>query len=411
MIAEGIDLGGRATEKLTASVLKSKSLRDGMLHDGRGLYLKVRGDSRSWLLRYTRDGRKREMGLGSAADVSLATARRLAAEAREQVAIGLDPIEERKKAADPRRRSSSSSVPLFGEAARRFIHNQSSGWRNAKHRAQWSSTIETYGVTLLDLPVDEISPEDVASALAPIWTEKIETANRVRGRIERILDAMIAVGARPAPNPAALSIQKHLLPARSKAQMRVKHHAAVPVREAPQAFQRLWEKRRDSMAAAALVTVALTAMRSGEARHLERSDLRLEGASGEGPYILIPADRMKAARDHSMPLTWALALHLAEIPRFAGTILVHPARTNRPLSDMALTMGMRRAGLGDYTPHGWRSTFRDWAALSGWDRLLAELQLAHTVGSKVEAAYFRDTLIERRRPVMEAWGKHLMTGL
>lgn len=390
--------------KLTARAVKFAG--DGMHSDGGGLFLRVKGNSRGWVFRFTRDGRKREMGLGSASSVSLAKAREKAVEARALVSAGIDPIVAKSTSAETASRR--RVIPTFDQAARSFITARQPTWSNPKHVAQWSSTLEMYARPLMHLPVDEIGADDVAQLLEPIWLTKAETARRVRGRIEKILGASIALGHRAPPNPAAWKDNlEHILPDQRRV-ARVKHHAAVPVDEAPSAFARLWRKRRDGAGYAALVTLMLTGLRSGEVRRLEWGDIHVVTNRYAGPVIMLPAERMKARRDHVIPVTWPLALHLSEQPRWAGTELVHPGSGGRSISDMTLAMAMRRSGLGEYTPHGWRSTYRDWAAQAGWVRELAEHQLAHSVGTKVERAYQRDTLVDQRRPMMKAWSSYLV---
>ena len=260
----------------------------------------------------------------------------------------------------------------------------------------------TYGAALLPMPVGAIAPGDVADVLSPIWLAKPETASRLRGRIEAVLGACIARGERSGPNPAALRDNlAHILP---RQRVEVQHHAAIAVADAPAAFARLWNKRDDGMGYQVLVTVCLTAMRSGEARGLRWDEI------GE-TAITIPRDRMKAKRPHVLPLTPRLREHLTSQSRWVATDLLHPGLNGRVVSDMTPAMALRRSGLGQFTVHGWRSTFRDWAGQEAWPRELAEHQLAHAVGDATERAYARDTLAERRRPMMEAWEAYLWTAL
>ena len=376
--------------KLTAKAVQSAG--DGLHSDGGGLFLRVRGNSKVWLFRFTRDGKKREMGLGA---VSLAEARLKAADARAKVSDGIDPIANRTK---PERQRIT-----FKGAVDRHLKTNNPTWSNPKHRQQWHNTLHTYAAPLMHMPVDEITTAHVADCLMPIWLEKAETASRVRGRIEKVLSACIARGERLGPNPAALKDNlQHILP---KQAVTVKHHAAVPVDEAPAAFAALWGKRRAGQGYAAAVTMILSACRSGEVRHMQWDDI-------VNTTITLPAERMKMRRNHRIPVNWGLALHLSETPRWAGTKLIHPSRsTNRSISDMTIAQAMRRSGLGDYTPHGWRSTLSVWAKREGFARELAEDQLAHTIGSKVERAYQREDYLEQRRAMMERWSQFLAGGL
>lgn len=379
-----------ALHKLAARTVKSAG--PGMHSDGGGLFLAVKGaGARSWVFRFTVDGRKREIGLGSAGAVSLAEARQRAQEARDTVAVGGDPLADRRPAQRPQRQR---QVPTFAEAADRYIRDHAPTWRSPKSSAQWRSSLTAYAAPLMPMAVTEIDVADVESCIGPIWLDKPETASRVRGRIERILGGCIARKERPGPNPAALSDNlEHILPKRR--QRRVRHHAAVPIAEAQDAFAAIWKRRQTGAGTAALIAVALTALRSGEVRGLRWTDL-------QDDVVVIPADRMKAGRVHRVPVTPFLASWLRVQPRVEGVVF-YGQRSGRPLSDMTLAMAMRRAELGDYTPHGWRSTFRDWAGAEGWDSDLAEDQLAHTVGSSVARAYRRADFLDRRRPMMEAW--------
>jgi integrase len=277
----------------------------------------------------------------------------------------------------------------------RHIRDHTPSWTDPRAAAIWRASLEQHAAGLMLIPVDQIDVADVEACVGRIWLAKAETASRVRGRIERILGACIARDERQGPNPAALKDNlDHILPRRRAVQ--VEHHAAVPLDEAQDAFAAIWERREVGMGTAALVVVALTALRSGEVRGLQWPDICAD-------TITIPADRMKARRIHRVPVTPVLGDWLGRQPRLAGAQVFFGARSGRPLSDMALSMAMRRAGLGDYTPHGWRSVFRDWAAREAWDSDLAEDQLAHVVGNAVARAYRRADFLERRRPMMESW--------
>ena len=219
----------------------------------------------------------------------------------------------------------------------------------------------------------------------------------------RSLSASIARGDRPAPNPAAWRDNlEHILPAQKKVRV-VKHHAAVSVADAPAAFARIWAKRHAGAGYAGLVTLCLTTCRSGEVRHLQWADL-------DSDVLSIPAERMKARKAHRVPVTLPLAIWLGEVPRYADTALVHGGTGGRPMSDMTMAKALKSAGY-QATPHGWRSTFSDWANGEGWARELIEDQLAHTVGGAVERAYRRTDFLERRRPLMAAWARYITSAL
>lgn len=312
-----------------------------------------------------------------------------------------DPIASRtaqRAAPEPRRGRT------FRAAMRAYIEAHHATWSNAKHSAQWESSLERHAGALMRMDVAAIGTADVESVLAPIWLTKCETASRVRQRIERILSAAIARGDRPGPNPAALRDNlEFILPPQSKVRA-VKHHAAVPWQDAPEAFRSILARRSKGVGYQALVTLCLTACRSGEVRHLKWDDLGTD-------TIQIPAERMKARRLHRVPITGPLAVHLSTLPSIAGTALVHPGTAVRPISDMTMGKALRNAGWPDATPHGWRSSFADWAADAGWGRDLIEDQLAHQIGDATERAYRRGDFLDRRRPMMAAWARYLVGGL
>lgn len=387
--------------KLNAKGIKSAP--DGMHSDGGGLFYQVRGNGRSWIFRFTWDGKKREMGLGSASSVTLAQARTMAAEARELVGQGINPRDDR-TAAEPVPEPASKAVVTFQQAMHTYIQAHHQTWSNAKHSAQWESSLTRHAGPLLRRPVDQITTADIEDVLSPIWLSKCETASRVRQRIERILSACIARGDRPGPNPAALRDNlEHILPKQTKVRT-VKHHAAVDVGAVPAAFAAIWAKRHKGIGYSGLVTLMLTACRSGEARHMQWGDWT-------DATIVIPAERMKARSAHRIPVTFPLAIWLSGVPRIAGTALVHPGTSGRAMSDMTMAKALRNAGYPDATPHGLRSSFSDWANQAGWPRELVEDQLAHQVGSSVERAYRRTDYLERRRPLMAAWARYLVSAL
>ena len=311
---------------------------------------------------------------------------------------GRDPIDDRK--------ASGAAAPTFGEVAEEVMTSLEGGWRNSKHRAQWRMTIARYAAPLLPRPVNKITTEDVQSVLRPIWTTKAETASRVRGRIEKVLDAAKAKGLREGENPARWRGHlDHLLPKRQRLQRG--HHAAMPWRAVPEFVMRLRESC--SMAALALEFVILTAARSGEVlksvRDGEVMGARWDEIDRQVNVWTIPAERMKAGREHRVPLSNRALAILVEADRARRGGFIFPAQSgDQPLSDMALTMLMRRLKVTNATVHGFRSSFRDWVGeATSFPREIAEAALAHTVGDKVERAYWRGDALERRRQLMEAW--------
>lgn len=366
-----------------------------------GLYLQVTpSGARTWILRATIGGKRRDMGLGGFPDVTLATAREKAREARAKIEQGIDPILERERALSLLKAEQAKSM-TFEAACRALIDAKSDEWRNAKHRAQWSSSLETYAYPVIGkLQVGDVGQAHVLSVLQPIWKDKTETANRLRGRIEQVLDWAKVRGFREGENPARWRghLDK-LLPAPAKI-ARVVHHKALPIDAMPGFMAAL--RQRKGIAPRALEFLVLTAARSGEVRGATWQEIDMDAA-----VWTVPAERMKAGKEHRVPLSpQALAL-LAGLPRVHGIELVFPAPRGGLLSDMALTALMRRMEL-DAVPHGMRSTFRDWAAeRTNYPREVAEMALAHTIGSAVEAAYRRGDLFTKRAEMMAEWSKFL----
>lgn len=391
----------KTSERLSA--LKVANLKDpGYFADGANLYLRIApGGSRGWIFRYTVNGRTRDMGLGAFPGISLAVARKLADKNRGQVKEGIDPVDYR-RAERAAQRVSAARTLTFDECVREYIADHESGWRNAKHRMQWASTLKTYASPIFGkLPVSAVDGGLVLRALKAIWNDKPETASRVRGRIELVLDWARVHGYRGGDNPARWKGNlDHLLPAPSKVR-RVKHHAALPHVEIGPFMAAL--RNRDEMASRALQFVILTAARTGEALGATWNEIDFKGKTWA-----IPSERMKAGKDHRVPLSGA-ALAILERLHDVGDcdFIFHGAKQGRPLSDMALLMLLRRIDRPDVTVHGFRSTFRDWAAEhTNYPREVAEMALAHAVGSAVEAAYRRGDLFDKRRRLMDAWSDH-----
>lgn len=396
---------GRVIARLTALEI-SKLKAPGMYADGAGLYLQVTGNgndrvAKSWIYRFAFAGRTREMGLGSTSAIGLAAAREIAAECRCQRSQGRDPIELRKEERARAALATAQSM-TFKECREKFIAAQRAGWRNEKHSAQWETTLERYVEPVFGaVSIQAIDTGLVLKVLEPIWREKPETARRVRGRVEAIIDFATAREWRKGENPARWRghLDK-LLPSRDKVR-RVKHHAALPYDQLPAFFTEL--RDQDGTAARALEFTILTAARTGEALGA-RSD-EIDAAA---KVWTVPESRMKASREHRVPLS-PRALELA--PGVGGRSLLFAGPSgDRPLSNMAMTMVLRRMGRGDVTVHGFRSSFRDWAAeRTNFPSEVVEMALAHAVGDKVEAAYRRGDLLEKRRRLMEAWASYCLT--
>lgn len=365
------------------SARQVETLGPGMHADGDNLYLQVTpSGARSWILRYRFSGKRREMGLGSVRLFGLADARRRALEARRLLADGIDPIAER-EAAKP------VSGRTWGEAVDEFIDQMKHEWRNEGHLGQWIATLDAYGPDRA-LPVAKLDTEAVTACLAPIWTTKTETARRVRGRIERIWSAEKVRGTVAGENPARWRGHlEHLLAKPSKVAP-VRHFRAIPFADVPAFYRAI----RDTVAGRALRFTILTACRTGEVTGMDMAEV-------QGDTWIIPPERMKAGRQHRVPLTAAAAALLPESGQ--------PFR----LSENAMLYLLQRLppkGYGlPFTVHGFRSSFRDWAAENGWAGDVVEMALAHTIKDKTEAAYRRGDLLDRRRGLMQAWADYLST--
>jgi len=387
-------------------VLKVRTLgslkRPGLYADGAGLYLQVgEGGARSWVYRYMLNRRAHMMGLGSALIFTLAEARERVAEQRKLRAEGIDPIEHRDahKAAKALEAAKSKT---FGECAKAYITAHRSGWRNPKHAAQWQSTIDTYCTPIAKLAVQNIDAALVVRVLEPIWTEKPETASRLRGRMERILDWAKVRGYRHGENPARWRghLDK-LLPA-GKRRQRVKPHAALPFDEIGAFMREL--RKQDGIGARALEFTILTAARTGETIGAKWAELDLDAA-----IWAIPAERMKGHRWHRVPLSGTALAVLRELPKGEGDDYVFPSlRSRKALSNMAMLQLLKRMGRGDLTVHGFRSSFRDWASeRTNFSREVCEMALAHVIEDQTEAAYRRGDLFEKRQRLMAEWAKFI----
>jgi integrase len=389
----------RKSELLTALGAK-RAKRAGYHADGGGLFLQVvESGARSWIFRYQLAGRRREMGLGSERDFTLAEARERAAAARKLLADGADPIQAR-DAAKAAKALADAKTKTFDEVAKAYIAEHRHEWKNAKHIEQWETTIETYAAPILALPVQGIDAGQVLAALKPIWNTKRETAVRLRGRIEKVLDSATALGYRAGPNPARWRGNLDGLLARDKRRQRIEHHAALPYAEAGAFAAEL--RREEGTAARALEFTILTAARTGETIGTRWNEIDLDAGVWS-----IPASRMKMRREHRVPLSPAAVALVRALPR-EGDYVFPGRRAKTPLSNMAMLALLERMGRGDLTTHGFRSTFRDWAAeRTSFPNHVVEMALAHAIGDGVEAAYRRGDLFEKRRKLMLAWASYL----
>jgi len=389
--------------KLTALKVKNASKTVG---DGGGLWLKVQsGGRRSWTFRYRFAGKAREIGIGSIADLPLGQARQVAADYRTLVARGTDPKAKR-DAERLEKELERNRSRTFDQCIDSYLAARSSEWRNAKHRQQWRNTLRTYASPIFGhLPVAEVGINEVIRVLEPIWNTKTETATRVRQRIEAVLDWATVMQIRQGDNPARWKGNlSELLPTPTKVK-KVKHHGAMPVRDMPTFMARLREL--SSIAAMAMEFTILTAARTGEVIGATWDEIDLAAQTWT-----VPHERMKAGKQHVVPLPNRAIELLKLLPRFKETPYLFPgARTGRPISNMTMLKLLKQSlGYPDYTVHGFRSTFRDWAAEeTNFPVRAVEYALAHQLKDKVEAAYQRSNLLEQRRELMHAWMLFLAT--
>jgi integrase len=386
------------TPKGIAKLLRKRPRR---YHDGHGLYLRVTSrTSASWILRYEFRGQEKMLGLGPLRLVGLKEARIRAREAQRQLKLdGIDPVEAR-KAKKAEHALAAAKAMSFEEAAKAFHAQHAAKWKNPKHGAQVINTLRDYAFPILgQLPVSAIDTGLVLKVLEPIWTIKTETASRVRGRIESVLDWATVRGYRSGDNPARWKGHlSEVLPARAQI-AKVEHHPALPYAELP-AFMRELSKREGS-AARALEFTILTAARTGEVIGAQWSEIDLAA----GMWV-VPAGRMKGSREHRVPLCPRAIDLLQELPREDGNQFVFLG-SRAGLSNMAMTQLLRRMERGDITVHGFRSAFMDWAhERTAFPKVVIDMALAHVVGDKVEAAYRRGDLFQKRQELLEAWSAY-----
>ncbi len=386
-----------ARHKLSESNLKRLD-KPGVYGDGDGLFLRVRkGGSKQWFFIFKRDGKRTEIGLGGygqgTAPVSLLLAREKAEVIRQKLARGEDPREEARKPA---------RVVTFKDCMDGLLKAKAGDWTNDKHRAQWEMTLREYAKPLHDLPIAGIVIGDVKECLLPHWQERPETADRLRSRIQAVIDYGIAHGWRTAGNPARWKgLLDKVMPKRQK--LTRGHHAALAYADAPKMIAKL--RQSSGTAARAVEFLALTAVRTGEVREAAFDEIDVYAKTWT-----IPADRMKADREHVVPLTdRAMAIVETMRQRATSTLIFGGGVENRPISDTAMTKALRLASPDkSATLHGLRSTFRDWAGdCTEHPREIAEMALAHQVGNEVERAYRRSDALEKRRQLMVDWGTFL----
>jgi integrase len=393
--------------KLSARAVATAK-RPGWLADGGGLFLQVTigvdgKPRRSWIFRFTApDGRRREMGMGSTYKVSLSQARHAAHAARKQLGANVDPIDAR-FAGRAAAKVARATVMTFEDCAIAYIEAHAPSWKNQRHRTQWRNTLKTFAFPVIGAkPVHHVDVTAIMRVVEPIWCDKHETARRLLGRVEAILDWAAIRGYRTGENPARW--RGHLekaLPSIKKA-VRVGHHRALPHGELPNFMARLSEQ--NGISARALEFCILTATRTSETLGARWSEFDLEA----GLWI-IPANRMKVPREHRVPLSQRALMALSEnASKVTDTEFVFPnPNSGAALSNMALLATLKRMGRDDLTVHGFRSTFRDWAAeQTDFAREVAEAALAHSIGSAVEAAYRRGDLFCKRKALMTAWAAH-----
>lgn len=402
----------RELNKLTAIQVKAEK-RKGLHHDGGGLYLQVASSgAKSWLFCYRFNGRDREMGLGALTTVSLAEARVKMQDARKLITMKIDPLDA-KKAAETSTKIEALKGATFRECANAYIEAHKGAWRSEKATKQWGRFFEKYAYPVIgDLPIHAVDLDLVLKILQPIWATKTETADRIRNRIERILDFAKVRGYRQGENPARWRGHlDQLLPRPSKI-AKVRHYPALPYVDVGDFVLALQQSK--NIGGLALAFTILTCVRTNEAMGAKWTEIDFKTKTWT-----IPAHRMKTAIEHRVPLTDRVIeiLNLAKlltVPAGSNDIpsaWIFPSqRGNKPISNMAMLMFLRRLGRTDITVHGFRSTFRDWVAeTTNFPREVAEAALAHVVENRVEAAYRRGDLFEKRRKLMEAWASYCFT--
>jgi integrase len=387
-------------DKLTARGVESRAKRKGRYGDGDGLFLRVLDPGRRvyWTYRYTLGGKERETSIGPYPEMSLAAARTKHAELRADVLKKIDPLAGKRVAKTAA--AAPGGKPTFGVMADDYVATHEGGWRNPKHRWQWSQTLTGYCATIRDMPVDEIGTDDILAVLKPLWTRVPVTGSRLRGRIEKVLDAARARGHidKDRANPARWKGHLELLLSKP-AKLARGHHAAMPYADVPAFVKRLRAVQDGNTAALALEFLILTATRSGETLGAKWDEINLDAATWT-----VPKERMKINAIFDVPLSdRALDILRALEANRGKNPFVFAGRPQRPLSNMALAMLLRRMGV-DFTVHGFRTSFRTWCSdVAHAEFEVAEQCLSHRVGNDVARSYNRTSMLERRRPIMTAW--------
>ncbi len=372
-----------------------------------GLYLS-RGEgasARSWLLRYMFDGKRRDLGLGSVADVTLAQARERAREQRKLIVEGIDPIDAKREQRAERIAARAARV-TFQQCTDQYLDAHGDAWRNARHRLQWHATLEKYAHPVIGaMDVAAVNTALVLRILEPVWKVKTETASRVRGRIEKVIDWATVRNYRSGENPARWKGHLDKLLARRSKIAPVKHFAALDYHQVGEFMQDL--RKQEGVGARAVEFAILTAARSGEARGARRDEFDLAARTW-----VVPASRMKGGKEHAVPLSDAAVAVIEKMnamPRL-GDFVFPGLKEGTMLSDMSLGAVLKRMGRSGITVHGFRSTFRDWAAeCTSTPAEVAELALAHTISNKTEAAYRRGNLFAKRVRLMSDWSRYCNT--
>ncbi|SAK39272.1 tyrosine-type recombinase/integrase [Caballeronia ptereochthonis] len=392
----------RTLNRLTA-IHVTRTKKPGVYSDGGGLYLQVsRTLAKSWLFRYMRQGKARGMGLGPVHTVSLVEARIKALDCRRQLVNGIDPLDDKLAKRRAEKREHTKSLP-FRDCASQYIEAHRQSWKNGKHAAQWESTLATYAYPVVgDMPVSEIDTDEIVQVLEPIWATKTETATRLRGRIEAILAWATVRRYRAGLNPARWKGHLDQLLAKPSRLQKVQHHAALPYSDAPDFMKLL--RAQEGTAALALQLVILTASRTNEVIGARREEFELASA-----LWTIPPERMKAKREHRVPLSAAAVELLKPLLEASSGEFVFPAsRVGKHLSNMAMLQLLKRMEREDLTVHGFRSTFKDWAReTTDYPREVSEAALAHVIGDQTEAAYARGDLFMKRASLMQDWSDYL----
>lgn len=393
----------RMLHKLTPKQIAAAK-EPGRVSDGGGLYLSISPECRKrWVFLYTFKGKQREMGLGPAGKdgVTLGKAREAAGAARQLLQAGTDPIETKRKSD---RATVPRAVPTFGTFADEYIKAMRPAWHNERHAAQWETTLKTHAAPIRSMLVNEIDTESILSVLQPIWSKIPETAQRLRGRIELILDAAKSKGHREGENPARWRGHlAHLLPKRQK--LTRGHHRSLPYDKVPEFMNAL--KGETSILARLVEFTILTGTRSNEARGCSWEELEMTKS-----VWTVPASRMKAKREHRVPLTDRALEIIVELEKTKEGTFVFPSLRGKKYSDMAAGQLLKRMGYGHLTTlHGFRSSFRDWAAeTTSFPHEVCEMALAHAIANKAEAAYRRGDMFEKRRMLMTAWANYCAAG-